>query len=280
VVGSEPVQVQVERRGRFQIWAQQVTETAFTVAGLHVPTTELTPMPKFQSGAAILYLDDRGRCAALQTNGIAARLARITDRDREHSHPNVIVPDLPGWGETTPALVPYAMAGRGSNDRIFAYISAALGDPVLAWQVRCAAGIIRSLTNGDSVRTDRLTVTGHGLGGVVALLAAGLTEHTGPVVTWNALASFQLLCESESYAWPAAAFLPDALRYFDLPDIAAALPAREVIVINPLDADRKPLDRDQARNLFADLGPNRTAVAACPDARALELIGRTLVIDT
>jgi hypothetical protein len=77
-------------------------------------------------------------------------------------------------------------------------------------------------------------ITGCGLGGLVALHVAALGAGVRGVVVWDSLVSYKSLLETEKYTWPADTFWPNALVYYDIPELAAALPA-PVVALNPRD---------------------------------------------
>jgi hypothetical protein len=144
-------------------------------------------------------------------------------------------------------------------DRLLSYKAYGLGNGLLSYKVRALSaliGEIRSRFGGGGRAT---ILVGRGLGGVVALLAAAASSGTVSVVLCESLASFSLLLESEYYAWPAEAFLPSALRHFDLPPVMRALAdsGASVTVLNPVDALRKPLapaDWESARGSSSGAG--------------------------
>ena len=49
----------------------------------------------------------------------------------------------------------------------------------------------------------------------------------------NALTSYAEVAESEQYQWPLAAFVPNVLATFDLPDCYRALAAKQLRQIEP-----------------------------------------------
>ena len=82
---------------------------------------------------------------------------------------------------------------------------------------------------------------------MVSALAGALIGGKSRVVTYESLASFQLLLEEEFYDWPAETFLPSALLFIDIPDVlnGMAVSGTRCIVINPLDGRRDELDKDR-----------------------------------
>lgn len=244
-----------EEGGPIQLWAQDYREAICRADGLAMPVSLLSPAAPLRAARWVLFLDEAGRGCALEANGPATRLCAILDREAAVPHPAMAVADLPGWGDSAPAIVPFALTSWGSRDRLLAYLSVALGDGVLAMQVRAASALIDAVGSRAEQAGDDgadIAVVGRGLGGAVALLAAACSERATAVVSWSSLAAFELLASSERYAWPAAAFLPNALREIDLPEVAAALAAagKTVLILDPLDAERRSLGRADAARLY------------------------------
>jgi len=263
------------------LWCQEYREARCSWDGLDMPVSLFTPASPYRASRRVLFLDDDGRCRALETDGAAARLARFLDRDPALPRPALAVADLPGWGESEPALVPYATVAWGSRDRLLAYVSAALGDPVLAVRVCAAVALLEAFhrrMETDGVGEGDIALVGRGLGGTVALLAAALSERVDAVAAWSHLASFHGLAEAERYAWPATAFLPDALREIDVPEVARGLAAsgRKVLLLEPLDAQRRPLDAAASADLHAPCPAGLTVLPECAPDDAVRLIGEML----
>ncbi|HLV37227.1 MAG TPA: acetylxylan esterase [Spirillospora sp.] len=219
----------------FQVWTHYWEQVLLRPqTGIELPATFLHSP---EAAATILHFDDRGRHRLLQKHGPLLRAADFLEGDSQHRL-NIFAVDLRGWGDTYPALYPYELASWGGIDRILAYMSAALGDALLAQRVRDGLAALAYLRT--RVDPDGIILTGSGLGGVVALHVAAFAPQLRGVVTWDMLASFQQLLETENYVWPADAFLPNVLRYYDLPELAAALPW-SVHQINLLDGSGQPL---------------------------------------
>ncbi|MCK5381656.1 MAG: hypothetical protein KAJ81_09310, partial [Candidatus Latescibacteria bacterium] len=265
---------QWEESAPFQLWMQNYHEVLFSTEQLEIPATLLRPVKKSRSegGRWIIYLDDRGRRNALESWGPAAQLSHLFERNADAPHPTVLVPDLPGWGDSLPALTPYTLAGWGSADRFAAYLSCALGDGVLAIQSRCAANLIQYLIREKNVDPGDIILMGRGLGGVAALLSGALCEGIGGIVCWETLGCFQFLAEEENVSWPSAAFLPDGLQFFDFPEVVRALEPCPVLILNPLDAGQCSLSASEAASLFSPTGDTVRIVPGCKPADALGLI--------
>ncbi len=259
----------------FQLWSQDYREAlAVTADGLSMPASVLRPRPSARAGALVVFVDDRGRHTALERNGLAARLADMFERTPGAVLPELVVADLPGWGESRPALAPFAAAGWGSMDRILSYLACAIGDGLLAVQTRALVELARAVAEE---RVDApLALVGRGLGGAAALLAAALlddpaaAEPDAATVTLVAAVDFPTrfldLAAVPEYRWPAAAFLPNALRHLDLPLVARSLAVGHLLLANPLDAQRRPLPAAEADEILGELGPGYVLMPECDEA--------------
>ncbi len=234
----------------FQVWTHDWQQLLLTPEpGIELPATLLLPREGGDTrAAAILHFDDAGRNRLLYRNGLLARAAGFLEREGPHAA--VLTVDLRGWGDSTPAIYPYEMAGWGGVDRYLAYATAALGDPVLAMRTRDGLAALAYLRERPEIEATRIVVTGCGLGGVVALLVAAADGSTAGLVTWDALVSFHSLLRTANYRWPADAFLPNALLCCDLPELVAALPCPAAI-LNPRDGEGLLIDNSAVEELNA-----------------------------
>ena len=259
----------------FQLWSQDYHEAlAVTADGLSMPASVLRPRPPARTGALVVYVDDRGRHAALERNGLAARLSAMFERTPGAVLPELVVADLPGWGESRPALAPFAAAGWGGMDRILSYLACAIGDGVLAVQTRALVELACAVAQSRPAAP--LALVGRGLGAAAALLAAALLRdpavaepeaaRVSLVAALDFPARFLDLATEPEYRWPAAAFLPNALRHLDLPLVARSLAVDHLLLANPLDAQRRPLPAADATELFGDLRPGGVLMSECDEA--------------
>jgi hypothetical protein len=207
----------------FQVWAHDWRSVMLRPEpGIELPATLLTTR-RDETAPAILHFDDGGRHRLLARGGPLTAACRFIERDRPVF--NLLSVDLRGWGDTAPGLYPYELASWGSIDRYLAYATAALGDPIMAMRIRDALAALAWLRTFPTVDPDRIVLTGCGLGGLVALHAAAIDGTECGVLLWDGLSSFRSLIASEHYSWPADAFLPNALKHYDLPDLAGAVAA-------------------------------------------------------
>ena len=165
-----------------------------------------------------------------------------------------------GWGDSRPADLPYDLAGWGGRDRWISYVSAGLGDHVLAMRIRDGLAALAYVRSRPEIDPDRIVVGGHRMGGVVALHVAAVDGAVAGVFSMNGLATFESLATQPDYTWPQEAFLPGVLEHYDLPELIASL-GMPVLIANPLDARGMPLEPDAAAAVFQqalDAKPNFT----------------------
>jgi len=230
------------------VWFHHLEELMLEpVEGIELPATLMIPAKKDWRGGAVLYFDDRGRWTDLARTGMLARMTGFLDSGT--NGPAILTVDLRGWGDTTPAYAPYEIAGWGDRQRWISYVSAALGDHVLAMRIRDGLSALAYLRSRTEIDPSKIVVGGRGMGGVVALHVAAIDEKVAGVFSAEGLADFESLATSSGYAWSHEDFLPDVLLHYDLPELIAAL-KMPTLLLNPLDADRRVLDAKRAGKLY------------------------------
>lgn len=275
VVGR-PTQIQSWREGNeTRLWSQGVQEAVCTVEGLETPMTIFRPWSPTRSSAALVWVDESGRGAAMEAGGSAFQAARVLDRDPEVHHPELYVLDPPGFGDGRPMVTPYQTAPWGSMDRFASYVSCGNADSALSIAVRTVATVIDSVARRTGMADRSIISCGSGLGGVVATLAAAISATECSICTMGSLASFQHLLEEEHYQWPAVTFLGNALSHFDLPDLLRSLNAtREIIILNPQDGKRTGLSSEAASALFGQIDVLTNIDETAANQAVLRLVDR------
>ena len=253
---DEAVQPPVAREGKPALsWFHHVQELVLQPdSDIELPATFSYPAEPRWKGAALLYFDERGRWTDLRTNGWLAELTRFLDAATDG--PAVLTVDLRGWGDTRPADLNYDIAGWGCRERWCGYVSAAMGDAVLAMRIRDGLAALAYLRTRQEVDAARIVVGGRGMGGVVALHVAAIDAQVAGVFSMDALACFESLATEESHGYPHDAFLPGVLPHYDLPEMAAAINV-PTLVLNPLGARKEPLTQAAAEALYDDAIANR-----------------------
>ncbi len=232
----------------FQVWFHTWQQVLLKPeSDIELPGTFLYPV----SGPSpvILHFDDQHRNSKLYKYGLLTGAIRFVG---DAPHYGVFSVDVRGWGDSTPAMYPYELAGWGGTDRFLAYMSASLGDPVMAMRIRDGLAALAYLRTRPEIDPKKIVVSGCGLGGLVALHVAATDRNVGGPVVWDSLVSFQALLEEENYTWPADAFLPNVLLDYDLPDLAAL--AANPVIVNPKDGRGQLVSQDNAEKWYAKNG--------------------------
>lgn len=213
--------------------------------GISLPATWLYPVDEGRRQEAVLYFDDRGRWNDLRKQGRAAAWAGFLGNSAGERQ--LLSVDLRGWGDTAPAELPYDLAGWGGRDRWLAYVSAALGDSLMAMRVRDGLAAYAWLRAAPGVQ--RVVVGGHGLGAVIALHVGVLSGDPVGVFCDEMPAGIEMLVAEQDILWPPEAFIPGILRVYDFCDLVALMQA-PVLLRTPLDAGLRPAPDKTVNALF------------------------------
>ncbi len=257
----------------FQVWTHRWQQILLKPeSGIELPGTFI--FGSARPTRVILHFDDQHRDRLLERHGLLMRSIGFLEGHEDESPYSLLSVDVRGWGDTKPALYPYELAAWGGVDRFMAYISAALGDPLMAQRIRDGLAALDYLRSRSEIDPAQIVVTGSELGGVVALHVAAIGGACG-VVTWDAPVSFKSLLAAEKYSWPADAFWPNLLLHYDLPELVAALPF-PAAVLNPRDGTGVALTESQIETLNTQAGRNIYRV----DADVIKAIKTMLTLDS
>ncbi|NLP11490.1 alpha/beta fold hydrolase [bacterium] len=246
----------------FRIWAHELQELILqTEQGIELPATLLCPLAHNGRIAGLLFFDDRGRWTELHQEKILAQAVGFLDG--KTADLAVLTVDLRGWGDTQSAQLPYEMASWGHSSRWISYVSAANGDPITAMRIRDGLSALAFLRTIQGIDPERIIVAGHGMGGVVAQHVAAYDGSVIGLCSIAGLAAFECLAVSEQVLWSHEDFLPNVLKYYDLPELLTAW-KNPVLLVNPLDARKRHLNESARRQIFAP------ALAANPRMQIVE----------
>jgi pimeloyl-ACP methyl ester carboxylesterase len=105
-------------------------------------------------------------------------------------------------------------------------------------------------------------LVGKGMGGLLVLLAAALDSRITSVVCDRGLLSYAALARSDATLYDAGVVIRGVLKVLDLPDIAASIADRQLRIIGPVDAMKRPVEIVVARTAYqrsADAYARRSA---------------------
>jgi cephalosporin-C deacetylase-like acetyl esterase len=212
--------------------------------GIYIPAWVFLPERRNQEDV-ILYVHESGKEAEGLEFGLLEKLTR---------QGNLIVAiDVRGVGETRP---PHEGAGSGQFAHLFnvdtqiAYSALAMDQCLFGMRVR---DVIRAIDYAQS-RPDYgergIRVVGVGAGALWVLYAAALDPRIRAVTAERGLISYQSLTQVDRYLHGADIFVRDVLTRFDLPQVAAAIAGRDLVLVSPSDPMKQPVDLALARHTY------------------------------
>ena len=204
---------------------------------------------------AVLYLHPEGKAAQAAPGGEMERLVR-----KGYA---VLAPDLVGTGEMRPESGVDAWEMAMLLGRSLAGIRA--GD---------AVRLVEILRARPDVDASRITGVARGELGSELLHAAAFEPSLSAVALVEPLLSFRALLDEEYYARKFVdSAVAGALRAYDLPDLAASLAPRPLLIVNPTDGAGTRTDQE---GMERDLAVTRAAYAAGAASRlTVQMLDRT-----
>ena len=244
-------------------WAHELAGIDIRVAGpLHLPGLLYRRRTTLSDGVSVpvtgrrpglLSIDERGKWDGLRHNRHLSRAGRFIERTDDAHEPLILSVDVTGIGELAADPVAYDMASWNDVERVLTYISISSGRPIMGLRTRDVLYALDVLLNRDEVDETRIHLRGRGVGALCVLFAVSLTAMEFTSVTlWEVPASYQSMTEVFPFAWPQSVVVQDVLKHFDLPDLVRAIRAPDIHILNPLDAQRNPIDRSAAADIYRE----------------------------
>ena len=165
--------------------------------------------PKGQK-RAILYISHQSSDAELRSEPLIKELIAA------ESDATFYTCDVRGIGESRPDTCnENSYLGEYGSDYFYAIHSIMLGKPYPGQRTRDILRVLKWLkSNGH----EEIHLVAKGWGTIPATFAAVLSDQVKQVTLKNALTSYSDIAGSETYSWPLSAFVPNILKFFDLPD--------------------------------------------------------------
>jgi pimeloyl-ACP methyl ester carboxylesterase len=151
----------------------------------------------------------------------------------------VIGMDLRGWGESAP--VPPGGSVSFDWEDFFAYRSLEIGRPLLGQRIKDLLAIAPRRVNRP-----RWIAVGIGAGALVAAHAAVLEQRIEEVISIGGLLSYRSLIDDPLSTQPFSSYLPGVIGAYDMRDVYAAIAPRRLLLINPQDSQRRPVEEVSA----------------------------------
>jgi hypothetical protein len=179
----------------------------------------------------------------------AERLWFGPDADLAPASPVVCAVDIRGIG----ALAPEYSGGANGyaawhrQEENYAWGSLILGKPLLGQRVTDILALVAALRKNPSTAGRRIRVAAGGKLTVPALFAAALDPGIDALYLSGGLTSFRDVVETEIYSLTFANFVPGFLNHTDLPEVAAGIAPRKIVLAGTVNAKGESADASAVR---------------------------------
>jgi hypothetical protein len=95
-----------------------------------------------------------------------------------------------------------------------------------------------------------VNVHASGAGAIWALFAGALDERIASITAERMLLSYRKLTASDRYRHDSGSFVKDILLETDLPHVAALMTPRQLKLVDPVDALKRPVPRAEAQRAY------------------------------
>jgi cephalosporin-C deacetylase-like acetyl esterase len=225
--------------------------------GIYIPAWVFVPRSAKHRPPTILYFTDEG----IQSDGMefagaegAGIMHGILDQLARKGY-LIIAVDVRGIGQTSQSSSSSSLSfgefGQLFNgDTAMAYAAWSTDQSLLGMRVQDVVRSVDYVLQRDDADLENLHVIGKGRAGLWCLYAAALDERIPNLICVQSLLSYQSLTEVDRYLYGADIFIPDILRDLDLPDVAATVAPRSLMLIDPKDAMKQTVDSAHANDVY------------------------------
>ena len=226
-------------------------------AGIYIPAWVFVPDNSTGRLPVILYVSDAGvEEAGMEFEGEEASGLRRGDLDTLARKGNLVVAvDVRGIGETQPShdhepAEGYEFRQLFDVETAMAYMAWFMDQSLFAMRVQDVVRSVDYIMSRHDADSRHVHVIGRGTGGLWCLYAAALDPRIRSLICVRSLLSYRSLTSVDRYLYGANVFIPDVLKHFDLPQVAAALAGRPLALISPSDAMKNTVDAGPAREAY------------------------------
>lgn len=161
--------------------------------------------------------------------------------------------DVRGIGGTRPAHTPSIMNPPEfrhvfDTETAMSYMAWSMDESLFGMRV---LDVVRSVDYlAERASAKQVHVVGKGAGALWTMYAAALDPRIGAAVCERGLLSYRVLTQSDRYLHNASIFIRDVLQHFDLPQVSAAIAPRQLMLVDPVDAMKKPASLGTAHRTY------------------------------
>jgi cephalosporin-C deacetylase-like acetyl esterase len=242
--------------------------------GIYIPTWVFKPERRADA-PAILYVNETGTRRDGMEFGPLEKLAR---KGRL-----VVAVEVRGIGETTPPHPgDFSRSEFGHVDdveTVLSYLAWEINESLFGMRVHDVLRSVDYVLSRTDIDRSGVRAIGKDMGALWLLFAAALDSRIRVLVAENGLLSYRALTRVDRYLHGANVFIIDVLKYFDLPQVAAAIADRPVTLLAPVDHLKQPVGIATAREEYewtqqvysnCDAAGHFRIVAPRPDVDAVD----------
>jgi len=193
-------------------------------AGMPVPALLFVPNGGAARKPAVVFVDGRGKSGAAAEAEQLAAAGYI-----------VLAPDARGFGETQPPLDRRDYFVRNFGDYENTLTALLIGKTMVGMRATDIVRGVDLLVARTDVDASRISVVGRSAAGTPALFAALFDQRIAHLAVDGMLLSYEAVVQERIHQGIYDQIIPSALKYFDLPDVVAAIAPRKVAVFNGVD---------------------------------------------
>jgi cephalosporin-C deacetylase-like acetyl esterase len=223
-------------RGQYQRDGYSIEKWAMAGEGEYIVPFLLMIPAGVSNAPGVVYLHPGGKSAAAGRGGEIEWFVRQGYA--------VLAPDLPGVGEIGPATAP---TGRRS---LTAFLGAQTGRSVVGIRAGDIARCVRYLESRTGIDGRRIAAVARGPMTIPLLHAAAFNDSIGKIALIEPLVSFESVVINRFYNTDFSDTVANALTGYDLPDLAAALAPRPLLVVGPQDQMGVAAAKEQVEREF------------------------------
>ena len=238
-VASGPVRIM--HFGQLERPQYQVEKVVYeSEPGISVPALLFVPKGGEARKPAIVFADAGGKSTA------AAEAAQLAAKGYI-----VLAPDLRGFGETQPQLDRRDYFVRNFGDYENTLTALIIGKTMIGMRASDLVRGVDLLAARNDVETSRIAVTGRSAAALPALFAALFDDRIRTLALDGMLVSYESVVNERIHQGIVDQVIPSALKYFDLPDVIAAIAPRRVAVFNGVNPLGQELTLGRLRQEYA-----------------------------
>jgi cephalosporin-C deacetylase-like acetyl esterase len=214
--------------------------------GIYIPTWIFVPDQQKRDFSAVVYVHEAGKQAEGMEFGVLEKLAR--------NGLLVFAMDVRGIGETKPPHpdeeAPGAFRNLDDAETAMSYWAWEINESLFGMRVQDVIRSVDYVLSRTDVDRAGVRLIGKGMGALWSLYAAALDTRILAVVLDGGLLSYRCLTRADRYLHGANIVIPDVLKHFDLPHVAAAVANRSLALLSPVDEMKESVDLQVARQAF------------------------------